>query len=97
MVKTCVLYTSHKIDLLLKLIEIDGIFVNRLHKYSKSDCHKFQKFKKFKKLNFTSDVSVHAIVTCQGGFVPVPPFADFFSSLVQNIVPSIYTDLQLFN
>ena len=44
MVKTCVLYTSHKIHLLLKFIEIDEISVNLTHNYSKSDCHKLQKF-----------------------------------------------------
>ena len=42
-VKTSVLYTSHKIYLLLKFIEIDEISVNLLHNYSKPDCHKFQK------------------------------------------------------
>ena len=44
MVKTRVLYTSHKTHLLLKFIEIDEISVNLLHNYSKSDCHKLQKF-----------------------------------------------------
>ena len=39
MVKTCVLYTSHKMHLLLKCIEIDETSVNLLHNYSKSDCH----------------------------------------------------------
>ena len=46
--------------------------------------------------NFTSDVSIHAIITCQSEFVPVPAFADYFSSLVQHIVSSINGDLQLF-
>ena len=45
--------------------------------------------------NFTSDVSVHAIVTCQGVFVPVPAFDDYFILLVQHIVLSINSDLQL--
>ena len=64
----------------------------------KSDCHKLQKFKKkiSRNFNFTFDVSVHAIVTCQGVFVPVSAFADYFSSLVQHIVPSINSNLQLF-
>ena len=42
-VKTSVLYMSHKIHLLLKFIEIDEISVNLLHNYSKPDWHKFQK------------------------------------------------------
>ena len=46
--------------------------------------------------NSTSDVSVHAIITCQCVFVLVPPFVDYFSSLVQHIVSSINDDLQLF-
>ena len=46
--------------------------------------------------NFTPDVSIHAIVTCQGIFVPVPAFADYFSSLVQDVVRSVNGDLQLF-
>ena len=63
----------------------------------KSDCHKLKKISKISRnFNFTSDVPVHAIVTCQGVFVPVSAFADYFSSLVQHIVPSIYSDLQLF-
>ena len=40
----CVLYTSHKIDLILKFIEIDEAFVNLLHNYSKLGCHKLHKF-----------------------------------------------------
>ena len=47
MVKTCVLYTSHKIHLILKFIEIDEASVNLLHNYSKSGCHKLQKFQQF--------------------------------------------------
>ena len=47
--------------------------------------------------NFTSDFSIHAIITCQCVFVPVPAFADYFSALVQYIVSSINSDLQLFN
>ena len=43
MVKKCVLYTSHKIHLFSKFVEIDGISVNLLHSYSKSDCQKLQK------------------------------------------------------
>ena len=31
---------------------------------------------------FTSDVSVHAIASCQGVFVPVPAFADYFSKYI---------------
>ena len=50
MVKTCVLYTSYKLHLLLKFIEVDEISVNLLHSYSKSDCHKLQNFQNFKKL-----------------------------------------------
>ena len=40
--------------------------------------------------NFTSDFSIHAIITCQC------TFADNFISLVQHIVSSINGDLQLF-
>ena len=43
--------------------------------------------------NFTFDGSVHAIVTCQGVFVPVTAFADYFSSLVWYIFSSIKSDL----
>ena len=39
-----VLYTSHKIHLLLNFIEIDEVSVNLLHNDNKSDCHKLQKF-----------------------------------------------------
>ena len=96
MVKTCVLYTSHKIHLFLKSIEIDGISVNLLYNYNKIRLPQAQKISKISRnFNFTSDVSVHAIVTSQGVFVPVSAFADF-SSLVQHIVPSINSDLQLF-
>ena len=35
---------------------------------------------------FTSDVSINVIITCQCVFVPVPAFADYFSSLVQHVV-----------
>ena len=42
--------------------------------------------KNFKNFNITPEVSVHFIVTCQGVFIPVPAFADYFSSLVQHIV-----------
>ena len=63
----------------------------------KSDCHKLQKFQKFQETSTLHlNVSVHAIVTCQGVFVPVSAFADYFSSLVQHILPSINSDLQLF-
>ena len=48
MVKTCVLYTLHKIHLILKFIEIDEASVNLLHNCSKSECHKLQKFRKVK-------------------------------------------------
>ena len=44
MVKTCVLYMSHKIHLILKFIETDEASVNLLHNYSKLDCHKFENF-----------------------------------------------------
>ena len=37
MVKTCVLYTSHKIHLLLKFIEIDGISDNLISNQSISN------------------------------------------------------------
>ena len=47
MVKTCVLYASHKIHLLLKFIKIDETSVNLLHNYSKSKCHKLQIFQEF--------------------------------------------------
>ena len=47
MVKTYVLYTSHKMHLFLNFIEIDEISVNLLHNYGKSDCHKLQKFQNF--------------------------------------------------
>ena len=86
MVKTCVLYTSHKIHLFLRSVEIDGISVNPLHNCSKNRLPQAPK----------SGVSVHAIVTWQGVFVPVSAFADYFSSLVQHIVSSINSDLQLF-
>ena len=43
MVKTCVPYTSYKIHLILKFIEIDETSVKLFHNYSKSDCHKLQK------------------------------------------------------
>ena len=45
MVKTCVLYTSHKIHPLLKFFEIDEASVNLLDNYSISDCHKIQIWK----------------------------------------------------
>ena len=52
----------------------------------------FKNFKNFKTLQlYTSDVSIHAIVTCI--FVPVHAFADYFSLLLQHIVPSINSDL----
>ena len=35
--------------------------------------------------NFTSDFSIHVIITCQCIFVPVSAFADYFSLLVQHI------------
>ena len=52
MVKMCVLYTSHKIHLILKFIEIDEASLNQLHNYSKSHCHtiSFKSFNKRKKL-----------------------------------------------
>ena len=71
MVKKWVLYTSHKIHPFLKFTEIDETSVNLFHNYNKSDC------------NLMLDVSICAILTCQSIFVPVPAFADFFSSLVQ--------------
>ena len=37
--------------------------------------------------NFTSDVSIHGIITCQCVIVPVPAFADYFSSLVRDMFP----------
>ena len=46
--------------------------------------------------NFTSDVSLHGIITCQCVFPPVPAFADYFSSLVQHVVSSINGNLQFF-
>ena len=97
MVKACVLYTSCKIHLFLKFIEIDGISVNLLHNYSKIRLPQAPKISKISRnSNFTSGVSVHAIVTCQDVFIPVPAFADYFSSLVQDIVPSVNSDFQLF-
>ena len=96
MLKTWVLYTSHKIRLFLKSIEIDGISVNLLHN-SKIRLPQGPKISKISRnFNFTSHVSVHANVTCQDVFVTVSAFADYFSSLVQHIVPSINSDLQLF-
>ena len=63
----------------------------------KSDCQQASKISKISRnFNFTSDVSVHVIVTCLGVFVPVSAFADYFSSLAQHIVPSINSDSQLF-
>ena len=50
----------------------------------------------FKNFKFTSDVVVHAIVTCLSVFALVPAFADHFGLLVQHIVPSINSGLQLF-
>ena len=50
MMKTCVLYTSHKIHLILKLIEIDEASVNLLHNYSKSGWHSFKNFNNSGKL-----------------------------------------------
>ena len=97
MVKTCVLYTSHKIHLFLRSIEIDGISVNPLHNCSKNRLPQAPKVSKISRnFNFTSGVSVHATVTWQGVFVPVSAFANYFSLLVQYIVPSINSDLQLF-
>ena len=91
-VKTYVLYTSHKKRLFLKSIETDGISVNVLHN-SKIGLPQAPKISKTSRnFNFTSDVSVHAIVTCQDVFVPVSAFADYFSSLVQHIAPSINSD-----
>ena len=75
---------------------MDGIYANLLHN-SKIRLPQTSNISKISRnFNFTSDVSVHAIVTCQGVFVPVSAFADYFSSLVQPIVPSINSDLQLF-
>ena len=48
--KTCVLYTSHKIHLIMKFIEIDEASANLLHNYSKSDCHKFKNFNNSRQL-----------------------------------------------
>ena len=50
MVKTCVPYTSHKIHLILKFIEIDEASVNLLHNYSKSGWHGFKNFNNSRKL-----------------------------------------------
>ena len=50
MMKTCVLYTSHKIHLILKFIEIDEASVNLLHNYSKSGRHSFKNFNNSRKL-----------------------------------------------
>ena len=69
--------TSHKIHLHLplKFIEIDELlsicFITTVNQAATS----------FKNFNFTSDVSIHAIVTCQDIFLPVPAFAEFFSYL----------------
>ena len=93
----CALYTSHKIHLFIKSIEIDRISVNPLHNSSKNRLSQAPKISKVSKnFNFTSGVSVYAIVTYQGVFVPVSAFANYFSSLVQYIVTSINSDLQLF-
>ena len=49
MVKTCVLYTSYKLYLFLKFIEVDEAQAPKFSKVSRN-------------FNFTFDVSVHAIV-----------------------------------
>ena len=46
--------------------------------------------------NFTSNVSTHAIITFQGVFVAAPEFTDYFSWLIQHIVPTIKSDSQVF-
>ena len=74
-------------------LRIDEVSVNLLHNENKSDYHKLQKFQEPWTL-FTSDVSIHAIVTYQGVFVLVPAFAGYLGSLVLYIVPSINGDLQ---
>ena len=75
------LYTSHKIHLIFKFIEIDKASVHKLKKISIIPG------------NITSDVSIHSIITCQCLFVPVPAFADNFSSLVQHTVSFINGNL----
>ena len=63
MVTLYLLYTSHEIYLLSEFLEIDKVSDSLLRNFNKSHYCKFQKIQE--KL-FTSDVSVHAIVTCQG-------------------------------
>ena len=63
----------------------------------KTDCHKLQKFQKFQEtstlhLTFQSMLSYFP----KAYLFPVSAFADYFSSLVRHIVPSINSDLQLF-
>ena len=43
----------------------------------------FKNFNNLKKVQLYICVPIHATITCQGIFVPVPTFADYFSSLVQ--------------
>ena len=96
MVEMWMLYLSHKINPFLKSTEIDGISVNLLHN-SKIRMPQAPKISKVSQnLNFTSGVSVHAIVSFLGVFVPVSAFVDYFSLLVQHIVPPINSDLQVF-
>ena len=85
MVTPRILYTSHKIHLLLKFIKIDKVPVNLLHKNNRSDSHKLQKFQETSSFSFP--VSVYAIVTCQGVFVPVPAFTDYSVRLFSILFP----------
>ena len=68
----CVLYMSHKICLLLIFIEIEEFllicFTTTVHQITKAS----KKSIISRNFNFTSDVSIHDIITCQGIFVPVP-------------------------
>ena len=87
------LYLSHKTHLLLKFVEIDEVSINLLQNTINWIAKNLKISRNF---NFTSDVSAHAIKTCQGVFVPVPAFLDYFGLLFQHIVPSINSNLQLF-
>ena len=62
----------------------------------KSDCHKTPKFQKFQETSTLHLTFSPCYRNLPGVFVPVSAFADYFSSLVQHIVPSINSDLQLF-
>ena len=72
-------YAPHKTRLLLKLIEIEVSF-NLLNNDNKADCQKLENFQET--LNLASDVSVSAIISCQGPFAPVPGFSDYFRLFV---------------